>query len=42
MIKRYFEIKQFLDTNDTDIATLLPSAVDDIQLSTLLGDLKDS
>ena len=40
MMKQYFEIKHFLDTNDTDIATILPSAVDDIQLSTLLGVLK--
>ena len=41
MLKRYFEIKHFPDTNDTDIAPLLPSAVKDNQLSTLLGVLKD-
>ena len=39
--ERYFEIKHFLGTNDTDTAILLPSAEENILLSMLLQVLKD-
>ena len=39
-IKRFFELKPFLDESDADIASLIPSGSDLIKLQGLLKDLE--
>jgi hypothetical protein len=40
MLKRFFELKPFLDENDTEIATLIPSGLDLMKLQGLMKDLE--
>jgi hypothetical protein len=41
MVERYFNIKEFVDANDPDLATLLPSPMHDMALQDLFQNMKD-